>query len=154
MADTTATKRRLERWASRVFFDAAQAMADKDSRDVPRRDGDLARTRRFQINETAYSASVEYPTDLASWLEDGTRPHFIPASPVLAFDWPKIGARMVVISGPGRLQRFETGGAVVLRNKAGVNHPGSTIHVGWFSSTWNEDTFRLFLEFGAQKVAF
>lgn len=133
MADTSATKARLEKWAQRVFFDAAQSMADKDTRDVPRDTGALAQTRRLQINETAYTASVEYPGDLPNWLEDGTGPHRIDGNPLLAFNWPKAG------------------GVVFLRH---VNHPGSRKQVGWFTNTWNEDTFRLFLEFAVQKVAF
>lgn len=133
MADTSATKARVETWARKVFREAVDSMGAKDTRDVPRKSGDLAATRRLTVDDANLRASVEYPGDLPNYLEDGTGPHRIDGNPLLVFDWPKAG------------------GVVYLRH---VNHPGSRKHVGWFSDTWNDEAFGLFLEFGAARVGF
>lgn len=74
---------------------------------------------------------IEFPTDQALFTDEGTRPHRIPASPVLSFYWPKIGRRVVVTS-RGRGGMYATDPLERLSSKTWVDHPGYK-GSGWFT---------------------
>lgn len=69
------------------------------------------------VGELAYTA------EHASYLDEGTGPHLIEGNPLLSFMWQ--GRRVIVHS---------------------VQHPGSTMHVGWFSNTVTDDAWASELE--------
>lgn len=69
------------------------------------------------VGELAYTA------EHASYLDEGTGPHEITGNPLLAFHW---GGQLVIVHS--------------------VQHPGSTMHVGWFSNTVTDESWAAELE--------
>lgn len=62
-------------------------------------------------------ATIKFTEDYAGFLDSGTGPHRIEGNPYLAFNW--------------------NGVDVVVRS---VNHPGSTLHKGWFTDRALDDS--------------
>lgn len=62
---------------------------------VPRRSGRLARSRRTRVlpGTQVIALQIEYPSDVATWTDQGTKAHVIRArrASALRFFWPKVG---------------------------------------------------------------
>jgi hypothetical protein len=84
--------------------------------DVPVMSGRLQREGEFVDLGTSgevWAGRVEFPTEYASFSEEGTQPHRIDGNPLLAFYWPKAGRVVVVrhVNHPGtRAQKWFAGG--------------------------------------------
>lgn len=76
-----------------------------------------------------WTGTLAYTAEHASYLDEGSEPHLIEGNPLLSFMWN--GQRVIVHS---------------------VQHPGSTIHKGWFSDVTGEDDWANVLSDALDKV--
>lgn len=65
-----------------------------------------------------WAGTLAYTAEHASYLDEGTGPHEIVGNPLLSFMWN--GQRVIVHS---------------------VQHPGSMLHVGWFTDAVTDDAW-------------
>ena len=115
MASMSSLLDNIRERGSEIHRDAVAVMADELDSQVPVKTGELRSSQQVKASLSrgqVLSSTIEYPSDVASFLEDGTRPHLITGNPLLVFFWPRVGR------------------VVFFRH---VNHPGSTKRKGWFS---------------------
>ncbi len=149
MADTTDTKRKLKQWTEEVARRAFEIQLRLDTDRVPRGDSPhadgspkLSETR--QVTVTDKGGTITYPTMIANYLEEGTGPHVITArvGRALVFVWPAGPAELSINPGTS-LFAFKS-----------VNHPGSTIQQGWFTTYANEEQWERSCKAAASEVQF
>lgn len=145
MADTSQTRLRLVRWAAQGQRQASRRILASLDQRVPRGTGPrggrtpLAASRK--VTDTAAQSytrtTVEYPTKVANFLEDGTRPHVIRArrGKALRFVWTGVARNPASRPASGRVPQ-STGTATYFFRS--VHHPGSTKQRGWWSGIVNQ----------------
>lgn len=93
---------------------ALSAIRDQKRDDAPVREGYLRNSIEMEgpyDQGNAVTGAVFTDTEYASYLDQGTDPHYIVGNPLLHFYWDKVGKNMTLPF---------------------VWHPGSQIHVGWW----------------------
>lgn len=106
MADTTALKRRVARWAQQVERNAADSTANRVTKNTPRVNGRMIRD--LQRHDT--TAGDTYLTKLRQGPGDGDRPDALP-------NWLDEGRQFVIRARRGRALRFKVGGRVIFRSE-------------------------------------
>lgn len=96
---------------------------------VPRATGELAES--WFHDDGGLVHSIDYTVEWARYQDEGTGGHTIEGDPLLSFFWPQVGR------------------TVVLRS---VWHPGSTMHVGWFSDEVSEPAWEAACQAGVADV--
>lgn len=114
---------------TRQVLNRARVLAPKDT-------GNLANSLRMTVRarRTYVAGTVETRVKYAEYVHNGTRPHKIypRGKGALAFDWPKVGMRVVVpkagrhravggYAGPTKSKK----GVYFIITKGYVNHPGT-----------------------------
>ena len=103
----------------------------------------IGTTRRLQASQRVrqgfsrgdlLTATIEYPSDVASYTEEGTRAHPISGNPLLRFYWPKLG-RVVYF----RRVNWRPG-------------PGVRANKGWFSKAVRPAAWRRALRSATRTV--
>lgn len=113
----------------RLTLNRARVLCPKDTSNLAN-----SLTYTMRARRTYVAGTVETRVKYAEYVHNGTRPHKIypKGKGALAFDWPKVGMRVVVpragrhraggsYAGPVKSKR----GAYFLISKGYVNHPGT-----------------------------
>lgn len=122
----------IQAWANRSAGQALDGMRQLSREHAPygaSEDGHpgphLVDTEEANVLEEGeiWVGELAYTAEHASYLDEGTGPHTIEGNPLLAFHW---GGQQVIVHS--------------------VQHPGSTMHVGWFSNTVTDESWAAELE--------
>lgn len=150
--DTRSFLADVQDWAERVHERAVEEHAAELDRVAPERTGEMRRGQEIR-HLAPLRSEITYPAEYASFTDEGTEPHFIPANPALSFEVD--GMRVIIVNNPGRYgQAFEVdGGAALVVFKAGVNHPG-TRGTRWWSDLMTDEQWATSLEAAARDVRF
>lgn len=128
MANADAIRDDLTRLADSITGDIVNDMVNDLQAAAPFESGetrDSIEARQLDYGPV-FSYEILSPTPQSVWTEEGTDPHVIEGNPLLAFNWPKLGGKLMILRS--------------------VNHPGNKA-MPWFhpiTDTWPDRLQRAF----------